>query len=151
MQFWQKLHYCVAMKHILIATDFSRHSKYAIQYVLGFLQDTHIPCKITLVNTYMVQHTDPSQVILLNDELKNRSKAGLEQERNDALAKITNPNITIDISSHMGSLNHVILQLLKKTDIDFVAMGKNGGRHVETISKLLKIQKCPLFITYIKE
>lgn len=139
------------MKQILIATDFTCHSKHTIQYVLRFMQDTKIPCHITLVNTYMVQQTDPKQVILLNDELKKKSKAGLEQERDEAIGKITNPNISIDIASHMGSLNYVILQLLNKKEIDLVAMGKNGGQHVETISVMLKQQQCPLLITYFKE
>jgi nucleotide-binding universal stress UspA family protein len=139
------------MKRILIATDFSCHSKYTITYVLSFLQDTKIPCKITLLNTYMVQQTDPNQVILHNDELKKKSKAGLEKERDEAIGKVENPNISIDVASHMGSLNHVILQLLNKNEVDLVAMGKNGGRNVETISTLLKQQLCPLLITYFKE
>ena len=136
------------MKRILIATDFSSHSNHTIQYVLGFLKDTKIPCKITLLNTYMVQQTDPSQVIQLNDELKQKSKAGLEKERDDALRSISNSQITIDVASHMGSLNNVILQLLNKDEVDLVAMGKDGGKNVETISGLLKKQCCPLLITY---
>jgi hypothetical protein len=104
-----------------------------------------------LLNTYLVQQTDPGQVIKLNDELKNISKAGLEAERLEAVGKITNPHISIETSSHMGSLNYVILQFLQKEKIDMVAMGKNGGKHVETISTLLKQQHCPLLITYKKD
>jgi nucleotide-binding universal stress UspA family protein len=139
------------MKSILIATDFSCHSKYTIEFVLNFLRDTQIACKILLVNTYMVQQTDPGQVILLNDELKQKSKLGLEQARKSASEINKNPNISIETSSHLGSLKYVILQLLGKEKVDLVAMGKNGGKHVDTISILLKQQACPLLITYIKE
>ena len=115
------------------------------------MQDTQIPCHITLVNTYMVQQTDPSQVIELNDQLKRKSKTGLEQELISAQTKVKNPLITLDIVSHMGSLNNVVLQLIRNQAYDLVAMGKNGGKHVETISSLLKQQKCPLLTTYFND
>lgn len=94
-----------------------------------------------------IQQTDPLQVISFNDELKRRSKAGLERQCADAMRRITNKNITVETASHMGSLNNVILQLLRKEGIDLVAMGKDGGKHVESVSSLLKLQQCPLLIT----
>lgn len=136
------------MKKILITTDFSTHSQYTIFYVLNLLHDTQIPCKILLLNTYIVQQTDPHQVISTNDELKRISKLGLERQRDKALKNVINFNISIEIASHMGSLNNVVMQLLRKEKIDLVAMGKNGGRHVESLSHLLKQQQCPLLITY---
>ena len=139
------------MKRILILTDFSSHSKYTFEYVLSFLQDTQIPCHITLVNTYIVQQTDPSQVIELNDQLKRKSKTGLEQELTNAKSKISNSLITVDIASHMGSLNNVVLHMIRNKNFDMVAMGKNCGKHVEIISGMLKQQECPLLITYFRE
>jgi hypothetical protein len=139
------------MKRILLPTDFTCHSKHTLEYVLNFLQDTQISCHITLVNTYMVQQTDPRQVIQLNDQLKQTSKKGLEQALDYAQSQIKNPLITVDIASHMGSLNNVVLQMIRDKEFDLVAMGKNGGKHVETISVLLKQLECPLLITYLKE
>jgi len=139
------------MKRILITTDFSANSKHTIEYVLDFLHDTKILSEILLVNTFMVQQTDPLQVIRQNDEFKMRSRAGLEKEKSEALKKINNSNISVNTSSHMGTLSNVILQLLKKEKIDLVAMGKDGGRHVETVAALLREKECPLLITYLKE
>jgi hypothetical protein len=99
----------------------------------------------------MVQQTDPRQVIQLNDQLKQTSKKGLEQALDYAQSQIKNPLITVDIASHMGSLNNVVLQMIRDKEFDLVAMGKNGGKHVETISVLLKQLECPLLITYLKE
>lgn len=138
------------MKRILIATNFSAHSGCTIKYVLNLFKDTQIPCHILLVNTYMVQQTDPLQVILVNDELKSRSKQNLETEKVCALALIDQAAITIETSSHLGTLKNVVQHLLQKDKIDLVAMGKNGGRHVETVANLLKKLKCPLLITYLE-
>ena len=138
------------MKRILLPTDFSPHSRHTLKYVLAFVQDTQIPCHITMVNTYMVQQTDPSQVIQLNDQLKKASMIGLEQELTDAKSLIKNLLVTVDKASHMGSLNHVVSQLIRNKEFDMVAMGKNGGRQVETISGLLKQLGCPLLITYLR-
>ena len=136
------------MKYILITTDFSHHSKYTVQYVLNFMQETNIPCRIILLNTYLPPQTDPDQVISVNDTLRMKSKIGLLQEMVEAQKNIRNPLITIETRSHIGTLKNVILQLLQNNKFDLVAMGKNGGKHVETISVLLKQQHCPLLITY---
>ncbi len=141
--------YPFSMKRIIITTDFSYHSKHAIEYVLQLMREAQIACQLLLVNTYIVQQTDPKQVIILNDELKKRSKQGLEQEKIEALKKNTNPLITIETNSQMGSLTNVIKQMLHTYKVDFVAMGKDGGRHVEQVANLLKEQECPLLITYI--
>lgn len=139
------------MRNILVTTDFSLHSKNTLKYVLRFIRDTQIPCRILLLNTYVVSHKDPDQLITLNDELKKKSLEGLENERNEALKGLTNPNIEIETYSHLGSLNNVILQLMKKNSIDLVAMGKNQGHQVDVVSSMLKKHQCPLLVTYLNE
>lgn len=137
------------MKGVLIPTDFSHHSTYTIKYVLDLLQNNQGPCRVLLLNSYMVLQTDAKLVISQNDELKAKSKAGLLQDVNYANKNLKNPQITIETISYMGSLKNVIYQVLQKENIDLVAMGKDGGKHVETISALLKeVGKCPLLTTY---
>lgn len=139
------------MKKILIATDFSRHSKHTLQYVLNFFQDIQVPCHITLLNTYMVLPTDARQVIIMNDELKKKSLAGLHLEENEARQMIKNPHLKIEVISHMGSLKNVISNLFQAKKFDLVAMGKDGGKNVETVQTLLKQVECPLLVTYLAE
>lgn len=139
------------MKSILIPTDFSPTSKQAIQYVLDLMGETIIPTRILLVNTYMVQHKDPKDIIRINDELKKQSKNGLEKEKEETLKKISNPNISVETVSHMGSLSNVILHLLKSENIDLVAIGKNNGKLLENVSGILKEQHCPLLIASPQE
>lgn len=139
------------MKKILVATNFSRHSRHTIEYILELMEATQIPCQICLLNTYIVQHHDSSKLISLNDELKSVSRAGLERERSEMLMKVNNSKLILEIASHMGSLHNVVLQMVQKDKFDLVAMGKSDGDNVETISKMLRQQKCPLLITYLSD
>jgi hypothetical protein len=102
------------MKRILIPTDFSKHARHSIDYVLDLFEETQSPCRIMLLNTYIFQQTDPKQVLIMNDELKLKSKEGLAFQKEELLQRIKNPNITVETISHLGSLHNVVLQLLKK-------------------------------------
>lgn len=140
------------MKNVLITTDFSSDSRYTLEYVLDFLGLTTVPSRILLLNTYVVQLTgDPLQLVSMNDELKKTSKSLLEKEIQWARTYCTNPLITFECASHMGTLNNVILNILRREKIDLVAMGKSNGNHVENVASLLKQQNCPLLITYKPE
>ena len=137
------------MKRILIATDFTPHSRKAIDCVVDFLKNSVSPCEILLLNTYMVSEKDPQKVITLNDELKLASRRNLEHERLELLKKLTNPHIFVSNISHMGSLTNVVSQLLRSQSIDMVVMGKDGGKNVENVSEVLKQNGCPLLVTYL--
>lgn len=144
--------YSGRMKSVLVTTDFTPHSQYTLRYVLDLLRHTQSPSRVLLVNTYLVDlNNDPQALLQLNDELKTHSKKNLEKQKREALEWVRNPNIIIDTASHMGSLPNVITNLIRREMIDLVAMGKDGGNHVEQIAELLKVQKCPLLITYDKD
>jgi len=138
------------MKCILITTDFTDHSKHAINYVLSFVRDTSSDCKIVLLNTYKVQHSNPDQILSENDALKEKSKIGLHEERLEALKTIDNSHISIDTISQMGSLNNVIRQMFQKYHIDLVAMGEDDGENISKILPVLKEQGCPILVTSLK-
>lgn len=135
------------MKSIVIPTDFSPSSRYATLVVLELIKETENFCRVLLLNTFMVQHTDPDQVIRLNDELKQLSKQGLECECEAARRLVTNSNITVEVASHMGSLSNVLLHLLNKEKIDLVVLDQNGGWQMEELAGLLKQKKCQLLVT----
>ena len=138
------------MKTVLIPTDFSQDSLYTIRFVLNLLQEVQTSWRILLVNTFKVLNTDAKQIITKNDELKQQSKEGLKQVLAETKKQLTNPHITVETMSTMGSLNNVIYQMIHQEKIEFVAMGKDGGRHVEAVSALLKKEHCPLLITFIE-
>jgi hypothetical protein len=135
------------MKKILITTDFSAQSRHTLGLVLNHLKDTKDVCQIILLNTYLVQYFDPELLISVNDELKIKSRAGLEQEKALAIKLNTNKNVSIEIATHIGSLNNVIQYLVRRDGIDMVAMGKEDGNALEAVKLSLKDHTtCSLFI-----
>lgn len=132
------------MKSILIPTDFSPDAKKNLSSIVSYAQKAGEPCRLLLLNTFILQNTDPDTVIKHNDEMRERSRSGLMSFRDEALRLVTTPGITVDIASHMGSLSNVVHQLLRKEKIDLVALGT--PEHIEALSSLLKREKCPLLI-----
>lgn len=135
------------MKTILVATDFSPHSRDALKGAVDLLRETQEPSKILLLNTYLVDlNQDPSTLIQRNDELKKQSRNNLEIEKSFALENVRNPLINIETLSHMGSLSNVITNLLRVEKYDLVVMAKQGCHNVEYFEELLKKYNCP-FLT----
>lgn len=140
------------MKSILVATDFSPQSQHTLRFVLDLLKDTRESSRVLLINTYLINLNNAShELVQNNDELKSLSKKLLEDQKREALEWVRNPNIVIETSSHMGSLTNVVLNLVKKEKIDLVAIGKDGGSHIEQIVSQLKTYNCPLLITNDRE
>jgi hypothetical protein len=125
------------MKSILIVTDFSSASKSNLDRVLRLLEQEPNPCEVVLLNTYMVQSTDPDRVIALNDELKKRSCANLEKERQTLLRWLPPGGHIVRIASHIGSVQHVIQHMLKKQNFDLVILGSHLGVTEELIKDLV--------------
>lgn len=137
------------MRNVLIATNFSPESRYTLEYVLDFLQPSRKESRILLVNTYLLnENSDSKQLVQINDELKKNSKELLDQEVAWAVSHCSNPLVIIESASHMGTLNNVILNLLKRESFDLVAMARGRGNHMKQVSPLLLEQNCPLLITY---
>lgn len=138
------------MKRILVATDFSVHSRHALEHVIKLVQDSQELCRVLLLNTYQVKETDPQQAIHLHDELRKISKEKLEKERILATQLVTNPHVIIETASQMGSLKNVILQFLKFGKIDLVVLGKDENKNIESLREVLKQHQCRLLVTTLQ-
>jgi hypothetical protein len=136
------------MKKVLVTTDFSTQSRRTLEGVLHFFKDSQEDCQIILLNTYLVTLTDPDFIISLNDEMKLKSKNGLEKEKAAALKINSNKKISIETTSHIGSLNNVIQRLIRCERIDMVALGKEDREALEELRLALKDHDtCSLLVT----
>lgn len=134
------------MKRILIPTDFSLDSLENIRSILDSVRDTRNTTEILLLNTFIVQQTDPSLVIVLNDQMKSESKSKLEKLRNELVAGISNPHIGVVTASHLGSLKNVIMQFMQKEKIEHLALTKSQELELRPIRDLLKSYSCTVLI-----
>lgn len=136
------------MKHILITTDFSAVSRKAIRYTLRFFQSFNEPCHFFLLNAYLVPKTSAHNIIKLNDELKSDSNQGLQREQ--AWASEFLGTNSLESISAMGSLKNIIPRLIQEKKVDLLVMGKDGGRHLEDVTEVLKREQreCPLLAVF---
>lgn len=111
--------------------------------------------RVLLLNTYLVSPNTPNEkVIEENDRIRKLSQNLLSQEKEAILKELLgnggeHQHITVETSSRMGTLQNIVSQMLEREKFDFVAMGKDGGRNVQTIASMLKTQKGPpLFVSF---
>lgn len=129
------------MKRIVIPTDFTPGSQLVLERVLRFLHECPYPCELVLLNTYLVKHTDPARVIELNDELKKKSLDGLNRLKQEVSEKLANPLVTIDIASHLGSLQNVIQNFLMRDRYEIIQHDNH-----EALENNLKHEQRPLLV-----
>jgi nucleotide-binding universal stress UspA family protein len=138
------------MKKVLIPTDFSATAENAIGHTIDFFKDSAIPIKIYLLNVYMVPNVEKDQILTTNDQLKLDSQLGLKKTYEKVNELLQGAPHQLECISILGSLKNVIPSFITKNNIDLVIMGKDGGKHVEEISSVLKKKRssAPLMIVY---
>lgn len=131
---------------ILIPTDFSSASKGLIERVLESHHQTSTITEILLLNTFIVNETDPELVIVANDKLKLESRTSLCLLKSQAEEKNKNPHISIETASHLGSLKNVVQQILKKESFNQMAVTKEQANELASIKQFLKEKDCLIVI-----
>lgn len=138
------------MKSILLPTDFSIESKAARKYILNFFNELEISYRVILLNAYSVIGCSDEDLVKMNDIEKNKSRKALEMEKNVILSEGCEKLFSVECISNMGTLTNIVPKIVKQKEIDLVIMGKDGGQHVEEVSRALKADKsnCPLLIVF---
>lgn len=127
------------MKQVLIPTDFSDASTRAITQAIKIFQKSGVPCHILLLNTYLVPKSPGLNIIEANDAIKKQSLSAMEMQKKKIQALIKNSSsIQVDTVSILGALKNVLARVIKENKIDLVIMGKDEGKHVAEISKVIK-------------
>jgi len=114
--------------------------------VLDSLRETSNSTEILLLNTYIVQQTDPSLVIGLLDKMKLESKSNLEKLKAELIQGISNPLIAVATASHLGSLKNVILQFLQKDNFTELAVTKDQEIELRPIKDLIRSRDCSVLV-----
>lgn len=138
--------YIINVKKVLIPTDFSQASHRVIARGLSFFKSFSESYKLFLLNTYMVPLASSAQVIVLNDELKNKSIAGLVQDLQMLKDQSDATEVTAEIISQIGALENVIPRIVKEREIDCVVMGMDDRLRQEGISAVLNRVQCPILV-----
>jgi nucleotide-binding universal stress UspA family protein len=123
----EDLLYPQRVKSALLPVDFSQNSRKLVEEALSYLQERKAPCRVLLLNTYLIPRTPFDRLLEVHDELRKKSTNGLEEELERIRAIMTSPEIAFEILSYMGSLENVIVYLAEERKVDCIILGKEDG------------------------
>lgn len=137
------------LKEFLIYTDFSETSRNALIYAMSYFKDIKASGRVILLNTYQIPPATPDQLVQLNDELRKKSRTGLERELREAQARLGDEHIVFDMIAHMGTMDNVIRHLVRKRGIQCIIIGSNNGHDIaqfgDTGAKLLVVRRNAIY------
>jgi len=144
-------------KKILLPTDFSNNSWYAIRYAIKLFENQD--CDFFVLNTYMADARGVKSNMVLdpdrsfNKMAENRSTSGLGDILNH-LSKIEqDPNHRFHVMSRPKVLANAVKETVENLQIDMVVMGAKGttnssddkyGKNTRAV--IGNVRKCPIFI-----
>lgn len=150
------------MKRILLPTDFSEISKNAILYALNLFKD--IPCEFFLLNVFRIPYVtneefmgnDVSQLAILEDELHNSSKRGMEElldtlpkNKNHKFYKISDYNLFVNAVQNVvdeKKIELIVMGTKGATGAKEIFMGSNTGNVIlNTTSNIIAVPENTVF------
>lgn len=143
------------MKNILLPTDFSENANNAISYALELFKNEKT--KFHILNTYIpaIQNSrfmaTPSKTEVVEKCAQTTSKKGLKDTLRFIELHHNNPNHTFTTISSFDLLTHMVVDLIKTENIDFVVSGTKGITNFErvfiganTMHIINAIKECPV-------
>lgn len=116
----------MAVKKIIIPTDFSESAYNAVRFAVGIFGLQRV--EYTLLNCYALPHTGTEMLISLTDILRLESDEGLENMRNDLVSEIPGLAPVLKSRCENGFLDTVLHKIARKEHPDLVVMGTKGSR-----------------------
>lgn len=114
---------------ILCPTDFSDHSRIALDYAINLANDLN--AEVHVLAVYSVPRS-ASSFVSLDDQIKANT-----QEDMDQLMKEIGPMFTSGIAPvakvHKGGAADIIMKYAKKFELDLIVMGTQGSSNLRTI------------------
>lgn len=139
------------LKNILIATDFSPHSDFALK--MGKLLQEKSSCSVTLVHISDVAATwDWPQADLqartLLEQFRNKIKASIGMRIQEQMKKC---GVSFETKLLFGEAYPEMMSLLKRTEADLLIMGHRGVKSIFPIGsfakKMIASSPIPVLIT----
>lgn len=110
------------MHSILLSTDFSNGSRFAIDYAINMFGTTH---QYILFNAYEEPSAAATSMVSLRDILAEASEDSLKEAHAEILAK--HPGIKIKTHSAYGDAANALTEYARNHKIDLILMGTKGA------------------------
>lgn len=144
-------------KKILLPTDFSKNSWYAIQYAINLYENQD--CDFFVLNTYATDAQGVKSNMILdpdrffNKMAENRSTSGLGDVLNRLSEIKQDPNHRFHVMSQPMALANAVKEAVENLQIDMVVIGAKGitnstkGKYGKNIMAVIEnVRKCPVLV-----
>ena len=140
----------VAMKNILIPTDFSDNATNAIYYGLSLFGDE--PCKFTLLNTFFIPFSSSEVAVSMNDITSENADRLFGQLLMQIRKRFPGKEFNIDTSFRIGDLAMSVADFIRKKKTDLIVMGTQGaggfpGNVIGSrTTSVIELSECPVLV-----
>lgn len=135
------------MKKILIPTDFTPASRRALDFGVSIFETSGVGAKLILINTFPFPVTSSNSWVEIHDEWKKNSSRAFAAELENAKRAHAPKNISFETLSFIGSLDNVLVYVVKERGIDCVIWGMQPEFAKEDeIARVLSRVSCPVLV-----
>jgi len=138
----------LAMKNVLLLTDFSNTARNAALYALKMFKDDQV--LFTLLNAYDLEFSGSPYVMQVKEEMAFESEKGLKQEV--TLLKRVFPEVDVKVLSVFGSLIDMVDSYVQQHHPDLIVLGCKGESALENFLlgsnayEVIKNIKAPILV-----
>lgn len=138
----------LAMKKVLLLTDFSNTARNAALYTLKMFNGENVV--YSLLNAYDLEFSGSPYVMQVKEELAFESEKGLKQEL--SILKRVFPEAVIELLSSFGSLIDVVHERIREDHPDLIVLGCRGESALENFLlgsnayEVIKNVKAPILV-----
>lgn len=111
------------MKTILLPTDFSNNSRYAINYAIRLFGPG---CEYILMHSFQTPQAGATMLYSINDLLEKEAIEGLERLASE-ITSHHEATLTLSIEAIWGDVFGACKQVVRKRGVDLIVMGTKGA------------------------
>lgn len=135
------------MKKVLIPTDFSPAAQRALHFGVSIFETSGVGANFILVHTFPFPVNASNSWVEVHDVWKRTSAQSFAAELEEARRVYAPKKVSFETLSFIGSLDNVLVHLVRERGIDCVIWGTDpaSGKE-EEIARVLSRVSCPLVV-----
>jgi len=135
------------VKKVLIPTDFSPAAQRALHFGVSIFETSGVGAKLILVHTFPFPVSASNSWVEVHDAWKRNSAKSFAEQLEEVRRVYAPKNVSFETLSFIGSLDNVLVHLVRERGIDCVIWGTDpdSGKE-EEITRVLSRVPCPVLV-----
>lgn len=131
----------------MIPTDFTPASRRALDFGVSIFETSGVGAKLILIHTFPFPVTSSNSWVEIHDEWKKNTGRAFETVLENAKRAYAPKNVSFETLSFIGSLENVLVYLVRERGIDCVIWGMQPeSAKEEEVARVLSRVSCPVLV-----